>query len=187
MLPVTCGVKSFNTEIEQTASHHISTLQPGDQLQLRPEPRNAVNPNAIQITDGVMALGYVPDPLVGYVADVLSRGPYTLTVVMANSADTNPHLRLLLHLEGITSADTFDRPSGGPAPDAIIPAGLCSIATRRGIAGQAISLSFLAECTYSERPLFIGFDWAGTEKIPVPGDNHLSSYFDLKKSGRGGP
>jgi hypothetical protein len=29
---------------------------------------------------------------------------------MANSPDTNPHLRLLLHLDGIIAADTFDRP-----------------------------------------------------------------------------
>jgi hypothetical protein len=47
---------------------------------------------------------------VGYVADVLSGGPHTLSAVMANSPDTNPHLRLLLHLDGIIAADTFDRP-----------------------------------------------------------------------------
>ena len=58
----------------------------------------------------MIELGCVPDPLVGYVADVLSRGPYTLSVVTANSADTNPHLRLLLHLDGISPADTFDGP-----------------------------------------------------------------------------
>jgi hypothetical protein len=29
---------------------------------------------------------------------------------MANPAATNPHLRLLLHLEGVTAAKTFDRP-----------------------------------------------------------------------------
>jgi hypothetical protein len=96
--------------IEPRASQHISTLQPGDQLQLRPEPRNRVNPNAIQITDGALELGYVPDPLVRYVADVLGGGASTLSVVMANPADTNPHLQLLLHLEGVTAAKTFDRP-----------------------------------------------------------------------------
>ena len=82
--------------IEQSASQYISTLQPGHQLQLRPEPRNIANPNAIQITDGEVELGYVPHPLVGYVADVLGRGPYILTVVTANSAHTNPHLRRYL-------------------------------------------------------------------------------------------
>ncbi|WP_368834439.1 hypothetical protein [Mycobacterium intracellulare] len=96
--------------IAQSASEHISTLHPGDQLQLRPNLGNIANPNAIQIADGVMELGYVPDPLVDYVADVLSGGPYTLGVVMANSADTNPHLRLLLHLDGLIAADTFDGP-----------------------------------------------------------------------------
>lgn len=96
--------------IEQSASQHISTLQPADQLQLRPEPRNTANPNAIQITDGGVELGYVPDPLVGYVADVLSGGPYILSVVTANSADTNPHLPLLLHLDGLITADTFNGP-----------------------------------------------------------------------------
>jgi len=47
-------------------------LQPGDHLQLRLESRNPVNPNAIQITNGVMELGYLPNPLVDYVADALS-------------------------------------------------------------------------------------------------------------------
>jgi hypothetical protein len=96
--------------IDQNASHHISTLQPGDQLQLRREPRNMANPHAIQITDGGMELGYVPDPLVGYVADVLGGGPYILKVVTANSAVSNPHLRLLLHLDGISATDTFNGP-----------------------------------------------------------------------------
>jgi hypothetical protein len=79
-------------------------------LQLRLEPENIINPNAIQISDGGMELGYVPDPLAGYVADVLSRGPDTLSVVMANSADTNPPLRLLLHLDGVIASDTFNGP-----------------------------------------------------------------------------
>jgi hypothetical protein len=96
--------------MDQSASERISTLQPDDQLQLRPEPENIVNSNAIRITDGAMELGYVPDPLVGYVADVLRGGPHALSVVVANSADTNPHLRLLLQLEGIIAGDTFDRP-----------------------------------------------------------------------------
>jgi hypothetical protein len=96
--------------IEQSASQHISTLQPGHQLQLRPESRNIANPNAIQIADGEVELGYVSDPLVGYVADVLSGGPYILSVMTANPAHTNPHLRLLLHLDGVLSADTFSGP-----------------------------------------------------------------------------
>jgi hypothetical protein len=57
-----------------------------------------------------LTLGYVPDPLVGYVADVLRRWPYILSVVTVNSADTNPHLRLLLHLDGVIAADTFNGP-----------------------------------------------------------------------------
>jgi hypothetical protein len=79
-------------------------------LQLRLEPENIANPNAIQISDGVMELRDVPDPLVGYVADVLSGGPDAFSVVMANSADTNPPPRLLLHLDGVIASDTFNGP-----------------------------------------------------------------------------
>jgi hypothetical protein len=57
-------------------------------------------------------LGYVPDPLVGYVSEVLAGADgATLTVVQSNSPDTNPYLRLLLRLDGaLRGPFPFDGP-----------------------------------------------------------------------------
>ena len=85
---------------EPEASKWISELHTGDTLSLEKEPTNEVNPRAIKIVDGDLHLGYVPDPLVDYVAEVISGGQPNLTVVQSNPPETNPHLRLLLHLQG---------------------------------------------------------------------------------------
>jgi hypothetical protein len=85
---------------EPEASERISELKAGFVLGLEPEATNKVNPRAIKIVDRGLHLGYVPDPLVDYVSQVLATGSSTLAVVQSNSPDTNPHLRLLLRLEG---------------------------------------------------------------------------------------
>jgi hypothetical protein len=85
----------------QTADDRISELRPGDTLRLEPEPDNATNPAAIKILDGPVHLGYVPDPLLGYVEAVLDGGVARVEVIQANPPETNPHLRLLLALEGV--------------------------------------------------------------------------------------
>lgn len=85
---------------EPEASERISELRPGDTLTLEKEPTNRVNPNAIKVMDDDLHLGYVPDPLVDYVAEVMLGGDLDLTVVQSNPPETNPHLRLLLTLRG---------------------------------------------------------------------------------------
>ena len=86
--------------IEQSASQYISTLHPGHQLQLRPEPGTIVTANAIQITDGEVKVGYVPHPLVGYVADVLGRAAPTSSPLRRPT----PHTRYRI------CSDTFNPP-----------------------------------------------------------------------------
>lgn len=101
------GVSHRSPEV----SEHISTLVSGYELGLEREPDNQVNPLAIKVVDHGMHLGYVPDPLVGYVGDVLAGGAARLAVVQSNSPDTNPHLRLLLRLDGtIRGPFPFDGP-----------------------------------------------------------------------------
>jgi hypothetical protein len=85
---------------EPEASERISELQSGYTLTLEKEPTNRVNPDAIRVMDGDLHLGYVPDPLVGYVAEVMLSEDLNLTVVQSNPPETNPHLRLLLNLKG---------------------------------------------------------------------------------------
>jgi hypothetical protein len=86
--------------LEPLDSEHLSRLTSGQRLELRPEPTNPVNPEAIEIVDGLYSLGYVPDPLLDYASTVLAGGDGELTVVKANPADAHPHLRLLLQLDG---------------------------------------------------------------------------------------
>jgi hypothetical protein len=97
------------------ASQHISALTPGALLGLKREPDNAFNPQAIQVLDHGLHLGYVPDPLTDYVGAVMSYGDTKLTVLQANPPETNPHLRLLLHLEGTVRPFPFDGPEWRPA------------------------------------------------------------------------
>jgi hypothetical protein len=94
------AVRYLDTE----ASEHLSQLRPGQVLHIEPEPTNIANSRALKIVDGPYHLGYIPDPLVDYVAAVLGQRDATLTVVKANSAQTHPHLRLLLQMRG-TLAD----------------------------------------------------------------------------------
>ena len=94
----------------EAASEHISTLLSGARLDLSREPDNEFNPRAIQVVDRGLHLGYVPDPLVDYVGAVMTGGQAQLTVLQANTPKANPHLRLLLRLEGVVDPFPFDGP-----------------------------------------------------------------------------
>lgn len=100
------GVSHRGTE----TSTHIAGLVAGTELTLSTDPTNPVNPRAVQIMDGTVHLGFVPDPLVDYVHSILTDRTRRLTVVKANSAETHPHMRLLIRLDGFCSEFVFDRP-----------------------------------------------------------------------------
>ncbi|MCA2245869.1 hypothetical protein JF781_26490 [Mycobacterium sp. WUMAC-067] len=93
------------------ASRAISALTRDAVLGLQRVPDNPVNSLAVRITHRHLHLGYVPDPLIDYVSAVISGGQARLSVVQANSPETNPHLRLVLRLGGVLRGPSpFDGP-----------------------------------------------------------------------------
>lgn len=98
------GVRYCSAE----ASTRISELTPNQRLTLRHDPTNPKDHRAVEISDDGLCLGFVPSPLLDYVHSVVDAGPYELTVVRANPAQTHPHLRLLLRLDGRSDGFVFD-------------------------------------------------------------------------------
>lgn len=83
-----------------SASERISRLSPGDELLLRPEPDNPVNPNALLLDNTTgEPVGWVPDYLLDLVPDYQARGPVQVFVERANGPEAPSHLRLLCRLE----------------------------------------------------------------------------------------
>jgi hypothetical protein len=92
----------------ESARERISQLSAGDELLLRPEPDNPVNPNALLLDNATgEPVGWVPDYLLDLVCGYRARGPVQVFVERANGPDAPPHLRLLCRLEAQPS------PSGG--------------------------------------------------------------------------
>ncbi|WP_082135546.1 hypothetical protein [Mycobacterium sp. EPa45] len=96
------------------ASDRITKLQGGHRLWLEVDRENPYNPEALRIVDDGIHLAFVPDPLLDYVHSVMDSGTYELTVVRANPAETHPHLRLLLRLDGHCNSFAFDSPDWNP-------------------------------------------------------------------------
>lgn len=82
------------------ASDAVDQLKPGQELVLEPEPDNPVDPDAVLVTNDGTRLGWVPNPLLGYVRAVMSSGDARLTVVRANPRELGHHMRLLVRVEG---------------------------------------------------------------------------------------
>lgn len=81
----------------------IDSLRPGERLSLRCEPDNPVNRQAVLVTRDGAKLGYVPDPLLVYVHDIMS-GEHELLVERVNPPEAGLHMRLLVRLSGQYSA-----------------------------------------------------------------------------------
>lgn len=77
----------------------IEGLDRGDQLQLRAETGNIVNDRALLVTQDGARLGYVPDPLLGYVHEIIKQD-YELVVERVNPPVFGLHMRLLVRLNG---------------------------------------------------------------------------------------
>lgn len=82
------------------AGDAVDQLVPGQELALVPEPNNPIDPDAVLVTQDGTRLGWVPNPLLGYVRAVLSSGDARLTVVRASPRDLGHHMRLLVQIEG---------------------------------------------------------------------------------------
>jgi hypothetical protein len=81
----------------------LPSLQRGETLNLRDDPSNPVNPNAVLVcTSEGTRLGYVPDLLLEHLRAVQSAGPLRLLVEHTNGLEAPAHLRLLVRLEGWT-------------------------------------------------------------------------------------
>ncbi|WP_149203137.1 hypothetical protein [Actinotalea subterranea] len=91
--------------MSQEAQSAIAGLRRGEALGLVHESSNEVNDRALLVTHrGALRLGYVPDPLVGFVHEV-RRAEHRLTVERANGLDVPFHYRLLIRVDGFVSAD----------------------------------------------------------------------------------
>lgn len=77
----------------------IDRLQPGDRLALLSEPDNHVNGRALLVTQDGDRLGYVPDPLLEYVHEII-KGEHELLVERVNHPGFGLHMRLLVRLSG---------------------------------------------------------------------------------------
>jgi hypothetical protein len=74
-------------------------LQAGDELTLTDEPRNPVNPLALQVLGRSVPIGWVPDLLVDDVRSLMQQSAVSVRVEHINGPDAPWHLRLLARLE----------------------------------------------------------------------------------------
>ena len=72
----------------------------GEALDLRPEPDNEHNDQALLVVSGDEPLGYVPDVLLPYVHRVLQHEGWVLRAVRASGPGVSVQRRLLVRLEG---------------------------------------------------------------------------------------
>lgn len=94
----------------------LPPLARGDQLALRPDPTNPVNPQAVLVcTFEGHAVGYVPDLLLEHLRVVEAGAPARLVVEHMNGPDAPLHLALLVRLDG--QAPAGYAPMSGPGWD----------------------------------------------------------------------
>lgn len=82
----------------------IDSLKRGEQLELVCEPDNEVNSRALLVTRSGLRLGYVPDPLLEYVHDIVQQ-QHELVVERVNPPEAGFHMRLLAVLRGHYEVD----------------------------------------------------------------------------------
>lgn len=86
--------------IRHVTGGYLPLLAPGDDVVLRDDPSNPVNPAAVMVcTCHGESLGYVPDLLLDYLRVAQAFGPVALHVEHVNGPEAPPHLRLLLRMD----------------------------------------------------------------------------------------
>ncbi|MGI9003201.1 MAG: HIRAN domain-containing protein [Pseudonocardia sp.] len=99
--------------IRHVTGGRLPTLDPGEELELRADPTNRINPDAVLVcTRGGEQLGYLPDLLLEHLHALQSAGSVTLTVEHVNGPEAPAHLRLLARLDG--RAPTGYEPMSSP-------------------------------------------------------------------------
>lgn len=63
------------------------------------EKDNVINERALLVSQSGDRPGYVPDPLLDFVHQIMER-PHDLVVVRVNPVDAGMHMRLLVRLNG---------------------------------------------------------------------------------------
>lgn len=98
------GVRYADAESNGIAARIVERLQPGDPLVVQAEPDNPVNPEALAISVEGQRLGYLPNFLLGDVAELKHQGrSVRFQVERANGPDTDWHLRLLARFTASTA------------------------------------------------------------------------------------
>ncbi|MDQ2837129.1 MAG: hypothetical protein M3Y42_18445 [Actinomycetota bacterium] len=97
-------VRGTRYATEEYASRSaVQDLQAGDRLELRPEASNQTNSAALLITTAAGSpIGWVPDPLIGYMQTVFAREGH-IALERNNGPDAPWHLRLLARVSGQVS------------------------------------------------------------------------------------
>lgn len=87
--------------IRHITGGRLPPLEPGQELGLRDDPTNPVNPEAVLVcTREGEWLGYVPDLLLEHLRVLQEVGRTRLTVEHVNGPEAPAHLRLLVRLDG---------------------------------------------------------------------------------------
>ncbi|WP_354004684.1 HIRAN domain-containing protein [Ruania suaedae] len=95
------------------ASEEVARLQRGEKLLLQTEPENVYSPHAIVVVSSrSVKLGYVPDPLAGFVSNLCEISAPCAEVQVANGVHVVPHMRLLISVTAETPRGY--RPLSGP-------------------------------------------------------------------------
>lgn len=98
---------------------HLPALMVGNEVHLRDDATNPVNPAAVHVVaDGGAVIGHVPDLLLEHLSALRSAGRVSVTVEHVNGPEAPMHLRVLLRMEGM--APRGYHPMRGPAWDTFV-------------------------------------------------------------------
>lgn len=92
------GVRHVVAESQDVREAALRSVQPGDELELRPEPDNEADPHALLVVADGQPVAYVPAYLAAFLATEREATQITATVEHINGPATASHLRLLCRL-----------------------------------------------------------------------------------------
>lgn len=96
----------------------VDLLRPGEQVELRREPKNPADPNAIAVHSAVgVQMGYIPAERAPYIGMMMSRGQ--VLAIFQGSDDSGAFIRIGFDEPPVLPdiASGFERPSAEPQQD----------------------------------------------------------------------
>jgi hypothetical protein len=116
------GIRHAHEQDPERVGRVVDTLDPGDRLQLVPEPANPVNPQALQLAAKGTVIGWVPNYLVDEIHTYLQRTrQLDFEVERANGPETPWHFRVLCQMIVEPPPSRLTDSPGGPC--APVPSG----------------------------------------------------------------